>query len=103
MVVVPGSREGSKRYLLSWTYTEDKSDTSNYTMQAVALFEAKESVRSSKFEHVDESSRFKQKPSSTGGQLVEPRKKEHKEIDHAHWRKYFEAWEPDEEYFYKLL
>jgi len=66
--------------------------------QAAALVEAKANVRGSKFEPVDKTSRFKQELSSTGAQLVQRRKKEDKEIDHAHWRKYFEAWEPDEEY-----
>lgn len=70
--------------------------------QAAALVEARESVPSSKFELVDETWRFKQELSSTGRQLVEPRKQEHEGINHAHWRKYIEAWEPDEEYFYDL-
>jgi hypothetical protein len=65
--------------------------------QAAALSEAERSDRGPSFKLLHEIPGFNQVLLSAGGQLVEPRKKQDKKVDPAHWRRYFEDWEPDEE------
>lgn len=81
-------------------YIEVKTrNISSYTMsQAVAVFEAKKSVRSFSFELENELPVSERQLSDPGRQLIEDRKKEDKKKeDNAGWRRYFESWEPDEE------